>query len=95
MLILSQLEMAIWHQCHSIEFGSLSTFVKGTNGNLHHSVNVWWDETFFPCREKGDRRITSVSVGRHANSKDIEDIFSSSPKLVKYNSKCLTRIKIV
>jgi len=34
------------------EFGSLSTIVKDTNGNLHHSVNVWWDETFFPCRKK-------------------------------------------
>ena len=35
------------------EFGSLSTIVKDTNGNLHHSVNVQWDETFFPCSEKG------------------------------------------
>ena len=34
------------------EFDSLATIVKDTNGNLHHSVNAWWDETFFPCREK-------------------------------------------
>ena len=46
-------------------------------------MNVWPDETFFPCREKGDRRITSVSVGSHANSKDIEDIFSSSTEFSK------------
>ena len=46
-------------------------------------MNVWWDETFFPCREKRDRRITSVSVGSHANSKDIEDAFPSSPEFSK------------
>ena len=52
-------------------------------GKLHHSVNVWWDETFFPCREKGYRRITSVSVGSHTNSKDIKDIFPSYPEFSK------------
>ena len=52
-------------------------------GKLHHSVQVWWDKTFFPCREKGDKRITSVSVGSHANSKDIEDIFPSSLEFSK------------
>ena len=52
-------------------------------GKLHHSVQVWWDKTFFPCREKGDKRITSVSVGSHANSKDIKDIFPSSPEFSK------------
>ena len=67
-------------------------------GKLHCSVNIWWDETFFPCREKGDRRITSLEVFLL----EVTPIVRTSTKyfqviqnLAKYNSKCMKIIKIV
>ena len=64
------------------EFGSLSTIVKDTNGKLHHSVNVWWDETFFPCQEKGQIFEVDdlVQQGTVSYLSDEEEILLLKPK---------------